>query len=262
MVKDISGAVRPDGQGRGGPHGRLHIPSVRSERWILGCVSVLLALSFYTWLSSSGADIYIHTNVSGAQVKVDDKSDVSNGGTTPFRAMPFGLRQVQVMHVDYEPAVVSFQNGWFSGRNLTLNMNPLPVRLIVQTAPAAEVLFDNVPLGHADANGRFETNGIFPGAHQVLVRQPGFLDWAQRLEIHPPELRISAYLVISPERQRHIEESRQQVDGFLRTAQQQFLARQFSSALAAVTDALRLDPNNHEALTLRDRIEQTMKILK
>jgi len=241
---------------------RLRIPSIGSGRWILGCISLLLGLGIYTWLVSSGSPVFIHTNVPGAGVMLDSRQGFSDGAVTSFQRIPFGQRQIQIAHVDYEPVSLSFHHGWFSDRNLTIKMNPRPVRFVVQTLPGAEVLSDGVSLGRADGNGHLETGNVVPGRHQVVVRRDGFMDWVQEGEVHPPEARISAYLAVSPERQRQVEENRQRLNELLRTAQQQFLARQFSNALGAVTEALKLDPNNGEAAALRNRIEQTIKILK
>src|SRR5438132_600359 len=123
MVKGDNMAGRPNREDRSSADERLQIPTIRSGRWVLGAVTVLVGLSIYTWFSSTGADIRIRTNARGALVQIDSKGSFTSADVTSFQRLPFGQRQIQISHIDYEPVSISFHNGWFSSRDLTLNMN-------------------------------------------------------------------------------------------------------------------------------------------
>ena len=57
------------------------------------------------------------------------------------------------------------------------------------------------------------------------------------------------------------EENRTKIVQHIADARRLFGARNYQGALAALDGATALDPQNSEARSLRDQIEQTMKIL-
>lgn len=238
------------------------VPSIHSERWILGGVTLLILLSLLSCISSQGADIYIRTNVLGAAIRLDNQVLGSDNNATVFRKIPHGDRQLQITHRDYQPLSNIVHHEWFSNHNLIFQLVPAPVRLTVNTTPGAEVLLDNSSLGHADQQGHFQQDNLVAGTYQIRLKEAGYLDASATIEIHPPQHNVNGYLTMSPGRQRQIEENRQEITSLLRTAQQQFANRQYSSALASIDAALKLDPSSGEAAGFRARIVETMNILK
>jgi len=76
-------------------------------------------------------------------------------------------------------------------------------------------------------------------------------------------------LNISPARLQQMEAERQRAEqgiarfeGLLRTAQNQFAARQYKPALASVEEALKIQPGEARATRLRNQIQQTLSILR
>jgi hypothetical protein len=239
------------------------VPSIHSERWILGGVVLLILLSLVSCISSQGADIYIHTNVPDATISLDGRPSTGDNTVAAFRGIPHGERQLEITHRDYQPLRDAVHHGWFSNHNLTYQLNPIPISLVVNTTPRAEVLLNNSTVGHADQEGHFQKDNLVGGSYQIRLREAGYLELSYAIEIHPFQQNVvNAYLTISPGRQRQIEENRQEITSLLRTAQQQFANRQYSSALASVDAALKLDPSNGEAAGFRARIVETMNILK
>jgi hypothetical protein len=239
------------------------VPSIHSERWILGAVSLLILLSLVSCISSQGADIYIRMNVPGANIRLDGRVLSSDNTPTEFREIPHGERQLEITHRDYQPPRDIVHHGWFSNHNLTYQLKPIPITLVVNTTSGAEILLNNSSVGHADQAGHFQKDNLEGGSYQIRLREAGYLESSYAIEIHPSQNNVvNAYLTMSPGRQRQIEENRQEISSLLRTAQQQFANRQYSSALASIDAALKLDPSNGEAAGFRARIVETMNILK
>ena len=239
------------------------VPSINSERWIGGGVVLLMFLSLISCILSQGSNIRVKTNVPGAVIRLDGETLPSGGETaTQFMNIPHGDRQIVITHRDHQSISAFVHNGWFSNHDLRYQLQPAPITLTVNTAPRAQVLLDNLPLGYANDQGYFQQDVFVAGPHRVRVKLPGYMDFLDTVDLHSPQLPIRAYLTISAERRREIEENQQQVAQLLRLAQQQYTGRQYSNALASVDAALKLEPSNGEASGLRTRIVEIMKILK
>jgi len=223
-------------------------------------VALLLAINFGVWLFSRGATISVSSNVPDAIVELDGRS--TRGGTVQFSGVPFGERRLALSHSDYEPAQQLVNVGWFTGHAIRVEMKPLMVRLTVRTEPGAELLLNGNLLGAADSRGHFEKPDVLPGEYRLSVRLPGYTEWSGTLRLRPTEQGVDAPLQITPERQRQIEEKRAEMDRLLRVAQSQYTIRQYAAALQTVESALRIDPRNGLAQQLKERIVQTMNILK
>lgn len=242
----------------------MQVPGLKgkSSHWMLVAVSLLSALALWSWLRSKGGELLVQTNVPSANVTIDGRGmPADSSGAARFQ-LPFGTRQLQLYHPDYFEVTQSVNLGWLSGSAVQVNMQPRPVRLTLRSQSGAEVLLDDKSLGRADANGYFERDGLTPGQHKVTVRLEGYFQRAEALRLRPPEQQLELYLTITPERQRQIEVARQEIYNRIRSARTLFSSREYQAAVQQVEGALKLDPENVEARQLRDRIVETMNILK
>jgi uncharacterized protein HemY len=108
-----------------------------------------------------------------------------------------------------------------------------------------------------------------PGDYDIQVTLAGYSPFHIRRHLSPKLEQMYAGLNISQERvqqmqdeQRRGQENAVKVQQLLRTAQQQFNSRQYQAALAAVDEALKLEPGNVAAQQLKTRVVQTINILK
>ena len=236
---------------------------------------ICLALSIIGALASrsysKGGMAYLATNAPGVNIQVDGgfAGTTNASGSAEFGRLPFGARSLQIIHQDYEPLSTTIVMGWFSGNRFSFKLKPIPLTLTVNTAPGAEVLLNGQSMGTANNQGAFVKAGVMPGDYDIQVTLAGYTPFRLRRHLSPKFEQMYAGLNISQDRvrqmqeeQRRAQENAVQVQQLLRTAQQQFNSRQYQAALAAVDEALKLEPGNVTAQQLKTRVVQTINILK
>jgi hypothetical protein len=238
---------------------------------------ICLALSIIGALASrsysKGGMAYLATNAPGANIQVDGgfaRAGATNAsGSAEFGRLPYGARSLQIIHRDYEPLSTTIGMGWFSGNRFSFQLKPIPLTLTVNTAPGAEVLLNGQSVGTANNQGAFVKAGVMPGDYDIQVTLAGYSPFHIRRHLSPKFEQMYAGLSVSQERvrqmqdeQRRTQENAAKVQQLLRTAQQQFNSRQYQAALAAVDEALKLEPGNAVAQQLKTRVVQTINILK
>ena len=240
-----------------------HAQEPNTLRWMLGCSAVLLVASALFWLHSRGIDLRVTSNAE-AQLAVDDNfvGIVKPNSPLVLKDVPFGKRTLRFQNSDYETLVESVPVGWLLNHSFQAQLQPRHVRLRVNTAPKAEVIVDGASAGFADSNGAFTKEGFTAGVHQVVIRLSGYSDWTLRGNFRPEEARVNAYLQVNPEKAREVADQRQKVNLLIAQGRSRFAARQYQPALQSLEEALRIDPSNAEAQALRNRVQETLKILQ
>ena len=179
-----------------------------------------------------------------------------------FEKIPYGQRQIAVSHPEYEPFSQALSVGWFSSHpQIKAELKPRPVELTVQTTAGAEVFLSGTSIGRAGQDGVLVKQNVLPGDYQISVKLSGYNEWNAQDHLGPPRKTLFAYLQISAEKIRQIEANRAQVFQHIGEARRLFAARNYQGSLATLNAALALDPQNNEAKSLRDQVDQTMKIL-
>ncbi len=237
---------------------------ITSFRCMLAAVGTLLVMIFICRMYANGVSLTVETNVPGAQVALDDNSRWLESGSrvASFEKIPFGRRQLVVSHPDYESSFQVVSVGWFSfSPRARADLKPRPVELTIRTTPNAEVFLNGVSAGRAGEDGVFFKPDVVPGEYQIGVRLSGYTQWNTQGRLRPPNRQFWASLQMSPEKLLEIQENRAKIVQHIGEARRLFGARDYQGALAALGAALTIDPQNSEARSLREQVEQTMKIL-
>jgi hypothetical protein len=159
--------------------------------------------------------------------------------------------------------------GRFSANQFSLGLTPIPLTITVNTVAGAEVLLNGQSIGSANGQGVLSKSEVLPGTYDVEVRLAGYDPFHYKDHLSPPRAPVYAQLHISQARIKQMEDERsqaqekqQRIQLLIRTAQQQFNSRQYQAALASVDEALKLEPGNAGAQQFRNRVVQTINILK
>jgi hypothetical protein len=224
---------------------------------------VLFVLAAGSLVFSRGRTVVLSTNTAGATVQIDGRPGRPLTDTSfQFDRVPFGTREAWVFHPDFLPRQEPLGVGPFGGGNRHLEMERRKVRLIVQTLPGAEVLLDGRPLGKADATGVFSNSDVPAGDYSMIVRLQGYEEWQATAALHENETTIRTYLQMTPERRAELSRQRDRAFELLIEAESLFNSRNYRAALAAVDEAIRLNPEDGRAAQLRQRIVEIMQILQ
>jgi PEGA domain len=267
----------PDARRQRSRRTRLELAGGRGKS--LSIMLVLLGLSLVCALAgraySKGGHVRITSNVRRAMIQIDGNQMVPADatGAAEFAGIPFGSRSVQIIPqgfpAEYQPLTTTIHEAWLSGNNFSFTLQPVPVDLRVQTVPGAQISLNGQSSGYANNQGIFQKQGLNPGEYDITVSAPGYNPFQARQRLRPPAHQVYAYLSMTAERQRQIQqeqraaqEKAQRFELLLRNAHQQFVTRHYPGALATVDQALQLQPGDARAQQLKNQIVQTMRILR
>ncbi len=237
-------------------------------------VAVCLTLSIVGALTSraysKGGTAFIASNAPAANIQVDVSFRIASAaGSVEFPGLPFGTRSLQIRDRDHEALSTIIPLGWLSSNHFSFQLTPIPLTLMINTVPGAEVLLNGQSAGVSNNQGVFVKAGVMPGDYDIQVTLAGHSPFHQKRHLSPKLERVFAWLNVSQERmqqmqeeQRHNQENAIKVQQLLGSARQQFNSRQYKAALASVDQALRIDPANSGAQQLKNQIVQTMNILR
>jgi hypothetical protein len=237
---------------------------IRSFQCMLVAVAILLVMIWLGRVYANGRTLTVRTNAPNAQVTLDGGrwTSVGPARVAAFEKIPFGRREVAVTQPEYEPFSQVVSVGWFSfSPELQANLKPLPVELTVRTNAGAEVFLNNVSAGRAGQDGTFVRPDVIPGDYEIGVSLAGYTSWRAQTHLSPPSRTLWANLQITQEKVREIEAKRAEVTRHIADARRAFAGRDYHGALGALNAALALNPENSEAKSMRDQVDQTLKIL-
>jgi hypothetical protein len=244
--------------------GRIGMPGGhgRSLVWA-GCLSGLLIIFYvYCNISSKGEDVRISANVPSVTVVVDGKRAIRlEKGSGVLKGVPYGARTFKVDDMDYLPAEQKQQVTWMGGSDVKFELTPRPIELTVRALPGSEVLIDQTSVGQVGSDGQFKKGDLLPGERQVTVRLEGYQTWEGTFSAHLPGLWLQAFQPMTGAKMQQIQAQSRRAYELANQANRLYQARQYRQALAAVNEALALNPHNQFAQHLKARIEQTLKVL-
>lgn len=262
-VKSVTRPARTRVQPLGGTGKSVYIMAGLTGLSIIGAI---MAHSY-----GKGGEVQLATNAPNATVILDSRFfQTDRSGVAHLeQRFPYGRRTLQITHPEYEPLSTTLNTGWLSSNSFSFHLNPIPLTLQINTRPGATISLNNQTAGSADSEGVFQKQGILPGDYDIKVELSGYTPFHLTEHLSPKFARIYAGLRPTAERVRAEQEQQQELAAnsakaqeLLAAARREFASRQYSSALASVNEALRLEPNNTQAQQLKNQIAQTMNILK
>jgi len=244
--------------------------SGKSVRVMLVCLILSVVGAIASRSYAKGGAAYISANAPGASVRVDDAGRQANAsGAVQFVGLPFGQRRLQIQHPDFEPLTATIHMAWLSSNQFSFHLTAVPLTLTVNTNPGASVFLNGQAMGIANNQGILVKSGVTPGDYDIEVSLTGYNAFRQHRHLSPRFAQIYAQLYISQERiqalqeeQRRAQQNAAQFQQLFASAQREFNSRQYQPALAAIDEALKLEPGNQPAQQLRSRIVQTINILR
>jgi len=244
------------------------MPSIKtpiaSFRCMLASVAILLLMILLCRMYAAGVNLTVVSNVGGTHVQVDTR-----GGNLPedtqrivFTKVPYGARKVEVLHPDYEPYAMVHTISWLSFHpKVEAQLKPRQVFLTVRTVPGAQIAINGTMVGQAGEDGVFIKQDAVAGHHRITVKRSGYEEWNAEEHLTSPRHIIWANLRISEQKIREIESNRAKSLQYVLDGRKLFGQRNYQGALTALNAALALDPESREARSLRDQVEQTIRIL-
>jgi hypothetical protein len=243
--------------------GRLAQTVSAPGRTVLIASAALFFLGAGSIVFSKGKTVVVTTNAANAQVRIDGRAGTQVDPTTwRFDGVPFGQRAALASHRDFIPRNHTLAVGVFSGGQFSLELERRKVRLTFKLPSGAEVFLNEQSFGKANESGVFINEHIPAGDYLVAVRLPGYEEWRRSAGLHEESNEFHPSLQMTPEKRAEVARQRDRAFQLLQEAEALFGRRNYSAALDAIQTSIRLFPEDYRALQLRDRIVETMKILK
>ena len=227
---------------------------------------ILLALVLHWY--GKGVAVTVATAPPGAAIFMDDRfvgSSTKDQGPIILEHTTREGHTFSAQLNGYEPIKQTVRVGGLeSNHSVTLQLTPLKYALTVYTGPtAAQVTLDGKDTGISDSStGKLVIPNVEHGSHQIVVSKGGFRTDTRSIEIYSGARTIRIDLVNEAQAAQQESQARQQeVTIHIDRARLLFRQGQYQQALDECDNALKVDPSNAAANSLRNQIQQTRKIL-
>ena len=191
----------------------------------LAAVLLLAAAGAGVWYAA-GVSVAIQTDPGGSKIVIDgeEMGSTNSSGALVTRRFRAGDHTLAVTHDGYDLWSQDFNIALTDfGKSLNVKLNPTKYKLtVIATPPGSEVLVDNASAGTTDSSGRLETEPLTPGAHTVLVRDDGYRDWKQTVDVKAAtrlEVTLSAAPTVDEDSASSEGEVRTALDGWAQSIQ-------------------------------------------
>lgn len=243
--------------------GRLSRRVTAPARTVIVASVLLFLLGLASFVVSRGKTVTVTTNAPDAQVRFDGRNGSPLNPTMwRFEQVPLGERSVSAVHRDYQTLAKPIDVSLFGGDQFQLDLERRQIRLSITTVPGAEVLLSGQKLGNADKGGVFSNDRVPAGDHELIVRSSGYEEWRSQVGLHEESETIRAALQMTQEKREEVGRQRNRAFELMQQASVLFSNRNYQGALEAVEESIRLYPDNFGAIQLRERIVETINILK
>jgi len=211
--------------------------------------------SWYTW----GVTVDLTTDPGGALVVLDGKPAGKTNNQTGMLTLQHvfhGPHSLSVTRPGFDPWSQPVDLGWFELTHPLRVSLPVPTfPLTVLTVPGgAHVQLDGQDVGKTGANGEMVIPKVPRGQHTVAVALEGYPSWSDSIWV-PVAGSLRADLVEAAAT------LQREVSSHLERAQAFYQQRQYHEAIIECDEALRREPSNQQATSLKSQIQQTMSIL-
>lgn len=230
---------------------------------LLAASGILFVIAAASMAFSAGTTVIVTTNTPGGLVQIDGRDGIAlSENSWQFNKVPFGTRYASAQHRDFVPKGEEVAVGPVSNGPFHFELERRKVRLTVNTVPGAEVLLNGQSYGKADPSGTFANDQIPAGDYEMVVRLAGYEERRVSAGLHEDSSSVYAPLQMTPEKRAEIARQRERAFELINEAESLFNRRSFQPALAAVEEAIRLNPEDFRAQQLRQRIVEIMQILQ
>ena len=165
----------------------------RIKRVFLIAAILILLMLFATGAAAAGwyalgVKVVVRTDPSEAKIVIDGQEvgDTDAYGTLTTSRLRIGEHTLIVTCEGHDEWRQTFNIAFTDfGKNLNIKLNPTKYRLTIVSLPGgSEVLVDNVSMGSTnESTGLLETTPLAPGEHTLIVRQNGYREWKQNVQL-------------------------------------------------------------------------------
>lgn len=232
------------------------------EKLLLPACLLLFILGFIARALGDGETVIVSTNAANAAVRIDDMGPAAVDQTgSRFLHVPRGTRRVAAAHEDFVPAAQDVDVHLFGANTASVKMEPIMIPLEVQTEPRAQVLLNGKVIGTASDDGLLKAQ-VASGIYTLAAQLSGYESQPENVAIRERSFRHYAQLRMTEAKRQELVLQQERAEERMQQARLLFAQRNYSAALRAAEEAIKLAPQHYGARQLRDQIAETISILQ